>query len=40
MSFRFLHARAVVFASLMGLALAALPLATAFAGSLGTTYPR
>jgi orotate phosphoribosyltransferase-like protein len=39
MSIRFLSARAVVFAWILGVALAALPLATAFAGSLGTDYP-
>jgi orotate phosphoribosyltransferase-like protein len=39
MSFRFNHGRAIVFAWILGVALASLPLATAFAGSLGTSYP-
>jgi hypothetical protein len=40
MSIRFLSARAVVFAWILGVVLASLPLATVFAGSLGTGFPR
>jgi orotate phosphoribosyltransferase-like protein len=40
MTIRFLSARTIVFAWILGVALASLPLATAFAGSLGTGYPR
>jgi orotate phosphoribosyltransferase-like protein len=40
MTFRLLTARTIVFAWILGVALASLPLATAFAGSLGTGFPR
>ena len=40
MSFRFLSARAVVFAWIVGVALALVPLATVLAGGAGTGYPR
>jgi hypothetical protein len=39
MSFRFHHARVIVSAWILGVALASLTFATAFAGSLGTNYP-
>jgi orotate phosphoribosyltransferase-like protein len=39
MTFRFLSARSIVLASILGVALAAIQLATVFAGSLGTGYP-
>jgi quinol-cytochrome oxidoreductase complex cytochrome b subunit len=40
MSHRILSARAIVLAWILGVVLASLSLATAFAGSLGTGFPR